>query len=642
MKHHITTQKKTKRPVISANTFTSDKQTENKPVTGQYSIKSTAEKKKDPDISPKSTNLRTEVEKQTADEKKIQQPKKSVQATSSTKDIPEKKKAPEIPKLGKLTLKKDLKSDAEKIVVLAEVDGKDRVLKVSAGQGALVAPNVLAAQWIQRLALDSVTAPEMQVLNDEDIQRIVAGYKLNNQKVGEAIETAIQKVARANIEGEFTGGLMAEVAPESVDRLVPVRAEIFEASDDPRTEIEELLLKVWPSGAYANGRANFIKHLDNGDYDKALGMTFIKSLGAARHEKEGRWRLAFLLTQIGGDKAAKAKAELKTFSDEDVDKYTKFTNWLDGAAGTGAIIQMACTDLLLGMDDRVVSSFHPGNFSFANGKLWCIDNAKIGPDLVNGSDEEENFEAYKKWAGANGSPFETGSLVEHLRNKILETGLWGLNPNVTIDMVESQLTAVLFRAAYELNKAAILEDAPEGADRIKLRVNYLEKLIDDQKDVTESLRVCEQLIHLALSHEPPEIHSTKSLGKKVVRTFSLWTSSSVEKAHEAKEKLRKAKGLSELKDRISAAESNLEAAKTKKEDQAYAKAKLELEAAQFAHSLSETAALLTNTKSYKVSRAERNAVEELYRAWQNSGSDLQIILTEAKKAWDSAVTSDEL
>jgi len=149
---------------------------------------------------------------------------------------------------------------------------------------------------------------------------------------------------------------------------------------------------------------------------------------------------------------------------------------------------MTCADVLLGMNDRVVETFHPGNFAFGEGKLWCIDNAKNGPDLgdpipMNTKTEAAgNPKIYKDWP-----PFEERSLVEYLRNKILETGLWGDSPDVTIEDVTRSLATVL----TSFSNAADSKPVLEGAEKIKARIEFITDLLKKQEPVTNQLTACE-------------------------------------------------------------------------------------------------------------------------------------------------------
>jgi hypothetical protein len=534
--------------------------------------------------------------------------------------------------LGKFALstKAPLKNDFEKIVVLADVQGEEDVLKVSVGQGSMIAPNVLGSVWIQHLKLSGVTAPTMHVLNPEDLNRVIESVANINPVAVKSIKT----VATDNIPGYFTAGFCATQAPPAVGTYVTAREvgpDTFRASQNPRDEIEKTLKEVWPN-VTSEQFNRFMDRLDNKNYEACMGTTWL-DYEPTPVTKEAKWRITYLIAQIGGVAAKTAQENLKKVSPQNIQQYAQFKAWLDSADGKNAFISMTCADVLLGMNDRVVETFHPGNFAFGEGKLWCIDNAKNGPDLgdpvpMNTKTKAAgNPKIYEDW-----DPFKERSLVEYLRNKILETGLWGDSPDVTIEDVTRNLAAVL----TSFSEAADGKPVLEGAEKIKTRIEFITDLLKKQETVTDPLTACEVQIHIALDHEPPQTQSTKSFLKKIVRV-KFWSSKSVDNAHAAKDTLREAQELSKLKEAISSAQNDLKNAESKKGDQSYKKAQLELAAAQFASSLYEAAGLLKNTPSYKPSVAEQNVISDLYAQWSESESQLKPLIDMAMNEWESAL-----
>jgi hypothetical protein len=543
----------------------------------------------------------------------------------------------------------ELKIDWEKLVVAANRGSEKVALKISPGQGHFLQENVVAATWIKILGINGVTAPEMHLLSDNDIARVLEAAKQKDATKTAEVRQAVDDMKAAKSSGVFTAGSISQLVPESVANyeiglqlgettLTPPRS-----TDQAKEEIQELLKLLVVSGTpgVADKQiTRFLESLDKGEYDRCLVAQDVIKEGkvvpgrmwgwlsgrageinknlseAARKEK--KWRLIFLVEYLGGSKAPKATEYLKPARDQQA-RADRFKAWLNTDEGLSAFIGMACVDLLFGMEDRILGRTNLGNFSFdpgkslGDGKLWCFDNAKLGPGVAVGEDANANFKNYtgsKNWASDSPSPLFEPNLVQYVRDKINETGLWGDNPVVTEEMVSDKLASVLDQASTAIKNNPDIE----GANALEQRINYI---------------TTKTAIQSALSHQPTATASTTSTFMKILRA-PLSLKSGVKSAHKAKATIRGATDLDSLKTVIATAQQNLAKASG---GQAYKKAELELEAALFAVSLHE-AVTLCRANNSTISKEDRDAMQHLYGQWSaNPDTDIQGLLTVAWNEW---------
>jgi hypothetical protein len=530
----------------------------------------------------------------------------------------------------------ELKIDWEKLVVAANRGPEKVVLKISPGQGYCLRENVVAATWIKILDINGVTAPEMHLLSDNDIARVLEAAKSKDATKTAEVRQAVDDAKAAKSSVVFTAGTISQLVPESVAnyekglQLGETTLEPPRNRDQAIEEIKELLVPLTNTADIAE---RFLESLDKGEYDKCLlakdqktmlgwlsGRTPPKDKTlSATARKEKQWRLIFLVEYLGGPKASKATEFLKPARDQQA-RADRFKAWLNTDEGLNAFIGMACVDLLFGMEDRVLGRTQLGNFSFdpgnslGDGKLVCFDNAKNGPGVAPGEDANVNFQNYKDWSP---SPFTRPNLVQYARDKISETGLWGDNPVVTLEMVSDKLASVLAQASTAIKNNPDME----GAKALEKRIAYIRKMLDDQAPQTAIL--------CALSHYPTATASTTSTFMKILRA-PLSLKSGVKSAHKAKATIRGATDLDSLKTVITTAQQNLAKASG---GQAYKKAELELEAALFAVSLHE-AVTLCRANNSTISKGDRKAMQDLYDQWSaNPDTDIKGLLTEAWTEW---------
>jgi hypothetical protein len=537
----------------------------------------------------------------------------------------------------------ELKIDWEKLVVAANRGSEKVVLKISPGQGYCLQENVVAATWIKVLDIDGVAAPEMHLLSDNDITRVLDAARLKDATKTAAVRQAVIDTKAAKSSDVFTAGTISQLVPESVanyEKGLELGETTLEPPRNPDKAIEEIKELLGALTNTADQANKFLEILDKGEYDKCLlakdQTTMLgwitgrspprdKTLSVAAR-KEKQWRLIFLVEYLGGPKAPKATEYLKPARDQQA-RADRFKAWLNTDEGLNAFIGMACVDLLFGMEDRVLGRTQLGNFSFdpgnslGDGKLVCFDNAKNGPGVAPGEDANVNFQKYKDWSP---SPFTRPNLVQYVRDKISETGLWGDNPVVTLEMVSDKLASVLGQAS------TAIENNPgmEGAKALEKRIAYVSEMLGEQAPQTAIL--------CALSHQPTATASTTSTFMKIVRAPLSLIKSGVKSAHKAKATIRGATDLNHLKTLITTAQQNLAKASG---GQAYKKAELELEAALFAVSLHEAVTLCRANES-TISKEDMDAMQHLYGQWSsNPDTDIQKLLTDAWDEWQTLPAS---
>jgi hypothetical protein len=168
----------------------------------------------------------------------------------------------------------ELKIDYQKLVVAANRGPEKVALKISPDQGHCLQENVVAATWIKILDINGVTAPEMHLLSDNDIARVLDAAKLKDATKTAKVIQAVGRTKAAKSSDVFTAGTISQLVPESVANY-QIGLELGETTlkppKSPDQAIEEIneLLKLLIAKDTGQG-TRFLESLDKEEYDKCL------------------------------------------------------------------------------------------------------------------------------------------------------------------------------------------------------------------------------------------------------------------------------------------------------------------------------------------------------------------------------------
>lgn len=528
--------------------------------------------------------------------------------------------------VGPFTFRKNwnLKIDDSKMVIAVKRYGEPWVLKISPGGGLQVQGNVVAGHWIKNMKLRCISAPIMALMGPHDVSSCLTALKLKSPDDAKTIEREILATQKDAIPDVFTGGMMSQQVAPSIDRYaagLKLGSHTFDRVPNEQALEELATLSNYFNGMFT-GKKPFIQALEKGLYDDAAVSVSRKDTGQqtpsemARFE-EAKLRFYFLCEQLGSEAATALLEPVRKHAEP----ANQLKTWLSTPDGKEAFIMMTCVDLLFGMEDRVLERWHPGNLSFDGSKLLCIDNAKAGPSLVVGASLKENFAEYMGW-----KQLKHPCLLQHVKEAIMQTQLWGEDPAIQLGGVWKCLSFVLSRAK---SSAKLSNDA--SASVILSRVKYLKALLQSQEPLAIKLVDCETKIHQVLALDLPEKStSTTSLMKKAAR-LGLVLKPSIAKAHQAKSALRAATEIQNLSAEVAAAKKTL--LQTDSTDQAYAKLKLEVAAGEFVialHHAKDTAEKV----GYLLTPQEQAALQVCVTLWsQLEDSKVVGMIDEIWSAW---------
>jgi len=382
-----------------------------------------------------------------------------------------------------------------KIVVKASFAGEERVLKINITDGQTVQANVLGGQWIRRLGLKNVTAPQMEIcqLKAGDLEKVIDQLKPSQS-------TAIRKEISLR-KDDFSKGTASTAAMVSepargktVDELLGysstnksimtnvIYTAVLDAPEEgsvsKNSYVEKLKklkeslkrLDQWPPEQDQD-----LDNLSDGEWLKKQG-NFVHNLRTTRNENviKAKFELQMILAKLGDSVSLTAVENVRT----QVKGLKECQNWLKTQEGSDAFIRMACGDLIVGMDDRLLAELNGGNFTFDGDskQLLCIDNAKRGPDL------RKKQEEYETWL----APYQTlaGELAQRLQARLQAMGVNGTNL-----VTPARVARILREVTTDARKVASQNQMEEGAAEIQERGLY----VRDRLQVENKLAQVQQL-----------------------------------------------------------------------------------------------------------------------------------------------------
>ncbi len=168
-----------------------------------------------------------------------------------------------------------------------------------------------------------------------------------------------------------------------------------------------------------------------------------------------------------------------------------FKKWANSAKGVSALGSMALVDLLLGMNDRVMTKWNGANFMFDSkkGSLSCIDNAKDSTlGLLNTDNQDaawQNFVTTNLDDPAEGNKNTIPEAIARLlyrsdsRTPLGPPSRRGRPPAPVDPEKVDQITQVV-HDAFEQVSAQLANVAlpPAVAARLQARLNFLRPLLD--------------------------------------------------------------------------------------------------------------------------------------------------------------------
>ena len=396
--------------------------------------------------------------------------------------------------LEKAKITTPLKVDPEKIVVIADFNGKEQVLKIGVGTGDVVKANVLSSQWIRRLKLKGITAPETTLVpvTERGLDNVLKGLPpIKSADLREALSkvfSAPDQSVGGMVSGRATGADVGDLLDASTYAALRVYTNPPQTEAEARDAYVKMLEKtprISPLGnplpaarkspfggatgwgdelsdqPPAQGGADFQAWLTEHD-------TLVNELDTTSSASRGiaKYSLQVHLAKLGAPLAQKAVASKADIIEN---QSPKFQKWLKSSDGNDAVIRQICVDLIIGQEDRLVSSFHGGNFKFDGKQFIDTDNgSKVGNDLLRKPPDE-----YATWiAGVVSSTRVTG-LSEALAAKITSSELGPLLGQVKPDRVKKLLKEV----TKQFSTVATSNRTEEGAQAILDRVGKIQALL---------------------------------------------------------------------------------------------------------------------------------------------------------------------
>jgi hypothetical protein len=579
-----------------------------------------------------------------------------------------------------------IKAQDSRIVVKASFAGKERVLKIAILDEGIVEANVLAGQWIRRLGLKGVTAPEMDIcrLGPGDLDMVIA--KAGEPDLKGQIDKKISQAKTSIEKGEvsFAAAMVSEpVQGKTGQELLGtgqngffenlVRKAVLEETPGKGTVTQKTLVEKikqvrtsWDRGEpikQGNQQVNDVKdptkqRITNTDLEKLTTKNklyyldqLVNMLEPRHSPTKGDFVLENLdllvnelsesnVDEVKAVEQVKAKFELQVLLEQlggrlaaqAVDAVRKmqkpieaYQAWLSNDEGRDAFIRMAAADVIVGMYDRLLSTLNVQNFMFTGDnkpQLVCIDNAKQGGPFLG---EKNPREDYQTWFN-NRFLTLAGKLAETLQGHLEKMGVDGAEL-VTPERVAEILQEVA-NSAIAASKAG-----GDGAEEIRRRAKYVLDRATGEDALVRVLQVT--------PIEASQSGLTK-IQRKVKRMFAFTKQAKerekgVNTAHDLKVQARKADP-SQIDKLIQDSEKQLGAVG---DAESKAKAELELKAKKFISELNQATDAQEKTLSYIPSQKTRAAVDKLVQQWTSSKTKQGRDIEDAYNAWLAAVQASE-
>jgi len=501
-----------------------------------------------------------------------------------------------------------LKSDGGKIVMLVQVREQRLVFKlVTKGQRLLLQANVLATAWIDVLKRPCIHAPQMRPLSPGMVdQALLSWAAFVPEHAPEAqgdLDRLREEIAKHTQADEpAIIGVASESAPGfPIDKLLDANlVGAFEPlTEAPLIELQNLLDR---SPLPAKRTTAIVELCQKKQLDECFA--YISGLmHATSAQAQYVQRLKVILAPLGCAPAqAFVRANLAVGKAE-----TAFKAWVASAIGTQAFVELACIDLVLGMEDRIVGRL-PGlqNVHFHKGQLWCVDNAKNGPYLTLGNTDLEQYQA----SSDSWKVLDCMQLDVNLHKFLMKTRIWDADsPHLSLKLIATTLTDVLERFKVHAMSAAA---PPPGAPQLLQRVMYLQERLKRERELWAQAEA--SLVVAGKSGPTGPIIELSRLAKTQRKLVNL-RSDDIKLVHNQKKVMRKAESLDALQSALPALQAELAKLENDlKDDAALQKAKLELAAATFAASLHEIAGFIFSA-GFVPSQAEVDILVTTTQAW---------------------------
>ncbi len=374
-----------------------------------------------------------------------------------------------------IALKRALKGGEDKKTCLMDIGGKTYVVKGGSGN---VGDHLAASDFINKLGLKGVMAPSARTLDAAERSIIAEVMPKDNADAQELAKS----LGIVGPDGYATGLVMEPVDGRAIDKLMPPRdARVAQkAAADALNEVKDMgqndawkavadkILKETKANSerLIKTRTELLQTVekDSKNYktyettietnkeilsnvDKALAADTPEARNAAlawltkNRVKPTEVELIKVLNVIGSGKNI---AQVIKDSEQEAIAVAADRKVLDdfarSAEGIEAFAGVAVSDLIAGMDDRILSKANGGNFLFDAKKkeLQCVDNHKAPNKSLNVADTETdevkkaNLDNWKTFMTDNLSAENTSSLEEMIFAKIYGEGS-ALDGLVTFD-----------------------------------------------------------------------------------------------------------------------------------------------------------------------------------------------------------------
>ena len=272
-----------------------------------------------------------------------------------------------------MKLSKVLKGNEGKLTCMLDVGGVTYIVKVGGGYTTMQ-DHIANTDLISRLDIAGVRAPLTREMSDDFVTALKGQLKSANPSDKQLLDALgtfdqISKIAPGltvqdvfDPENAALGGLLDTIRNKSTEAAALALTSKLEESLNARPTMDKV-----------NG-LKLIANLKN----PPTRTDAINQLKTLLNIPANKQILSVLdrVNQQGADAIVQSMTS-------DISKLatakTKLTSFAASEAGGYALGGMAVTDMLIGMDDRIVGGkFNGGNFMFDPDKsqLWCVDNSK--------------------------------------------------------------------------------------------------------------------------------------------------------------------------------------------------------------------------------------------------------------------------
>lgn len=453
--------------------------------------------------------------------KTVNQPQPQPTSTTTTTTVPQ---GPLGVDLRQMTFKKGLKGDHDKKVVLVEVQGKEFVLKGAEGTPK---DHIESSKFIQGLKLTGIKVPEVRLVDGSEktdiIQSLMQGSH-DEQDLGRALQKGSGQLSELG-EGKALDSIYLS-KNESAGRAhaITVREQV----DKDWVDTDKAWKDVCAALVKAMANTSIIKPKDYATWldttDPNVRKQALDWWNQNLHQPRQTELVKFLGEINEGKDLKKALETAQKELDEREKAMKPLKDFAQSSRGIEAFAGVAVSDLLTGMDDRMLTKWNGGNFLFdeKSQSLCCIDNIKDTNRGINAPNETS-------WTFFFTSNTDDGNLP---LEQVLYDKVYGdqrvdeQSPGgyAELDDDKQAEAKAIFRKVLE-DVVAKVESDPNAHPRMAQRAAFIKArlVIDDVARVPS---------HLVT---PPTLPPKLDVGQKISRGLgSIFTSNKKDKRNDTK------------------------------------------------------------------------------------------------------------